>query len=255
MHALIELSGVASATTASGSETGWLTTTLLEFTRGGAEWVLWILVFLSLASIAAMIERGLFYRRHRVNAHDLRNFLLDSLDAEQVDRALEKLKTSGDSMEAHVMSYGLQHVDRGPRAVQELMAGALARERVRYDRYLGFLATLGNNAPFIGLFGTVLGVIQAFDGLRGLDVSDTAAAGAAVMGPIAEALIATGVGLLVAIPAVVAFNIFKGKVRKVVSNTELLARTMVAFLESCPDRLSPKGGSGDAAPGGSAAGR
>ena len=213
-------------------DVGWLTSILLEAVRGGAEWVLWVLAILSLLSVAVMIERARFYTRHRIDAHRLRSHLIDWLDRGEVDDALSELQAGRQSMEANVLAYGFQNRERGPRAVEELMAGALARERSRYERFLAFLGTLGNNAPFIGLFGTVLGVINAFDGLRGLDVSDTEAAGAAVMGPIAEALIATAAGLLVAIPAVVAFNIFKSRVKRSTSNTDLLARTLVAYLSS-----------------------
>jgi len=213
-------------------ETGWLTGVLLSFVRGGAEWVLWLLVLLSLGSVAVMIERALFYKRHRADAHGLRELVILGVDSGDGPGTASKLAQAGDSMEVNVLRYGFQHVDRGARAVEELMAGALARERVRYERFLTYLGTLGNNAPFIGLFGTVLGIINAFDGLRAIDADGAAAAGAAVMGPIAEALIATGVGLLVAIPAVVAFNIFKTRVKRATSNTELLVRTMVAYILS-----------------------
>ena len=117
------------------------------------------------------------------------------------------------------------------RTASDHLAGALARERVRYERFLPYLGTLGNNAPFIGLFGTVLGVINAFDALQAGNLSDAGGA-ASVMGPIAEALVATGVGLLVAIPAVVAFNVFQSRIKRSASNAELLARTMVAYVFS-----------------------
>jgi biopolymer transport protein ExbB/TolQ len=233
-------------------QTGWLTGHLLEFARGGAEWVLWVLAVLSFFSVGVMVERWLFYRRHGVDAQGLRLMLVQHLDDGQPERAVERLRGAGQSMEARVLVYGLQNFERGVSAVSELMSGALSRERVRYDRNLGFLATLGNNAPFIGLFGTVLGIIQAFDGLAGLDMSDPNAASSAVMGPIAEALIATGVGLLVAIPAVIAFNLFKGRVRKVVSNTELLARTILASLPGPAGApVSVTGAGAGAGPGGS----
>lgn len=223
-------------------ETGWLTGVLLDSVRGGAEWVLWLLVVLSVMSVAVMVERTRFYFRHTVDPHALRTKMILWLDEHDSDSAVTALANGRQSMESNVLAYGFQHIERGPRAVEELMAGALARERARYERSLSFLGTLGNNAPFIGLFGTVLGVINAFDGLRGLDVSDSAAAGSAVMGPIAEALIATGAGLLVAIPAVVAFNIFRGRVKKAASNTELLARTMVAYLAGDPVAAKKEGG-------------
>ena len=214
-----------------GETGGWLTTVLLEFARGGAEWVLWLLVCLSFASIALMIERVAFYSRNRTNPAAIRSMLVKRLDEGEIDKAVEALRASGDSMEAHVLLHGLEHFQRGPTAVQELMAAALSREKIRYSRFLNYQATLGVNAPFIGLFGTVLGVIQAFDGLASVNMADATAANDVVMGPIAEALIATGVGLLVAIPAVVAFNVFRTHVKKAQSNTEVLARTVIAFLK------------------------
>lgn len=243
----LKLGTLLGAADAAGSleDTGWLTQQLLEFVRIGAEWVLWLLVALSLASVATMVERYLFYRRHRVNSQAIRRMLMTTLDEGDYDGAIAELRQTGESMETHVLAYGLQHHRRGPRAVEELMAGAMAREKSRYDRFLPFLATLGSNAPFIGLFGTVLGIINAFDALRDLDMTDASAAGAAVMGPIAEALIATGVGLLVAIPAVVAFNIFRGWVKAATSNTELLARTMLAFLVGDRDPTPVPLASGD----------
>ena len=213
-------------------ETGWLTGVLLGFVRGGAEWGLWLLVVLSLVSVAIMVERVLFYRRHKADAHALREMVIHAVDSGDGSASAAALGDGGNSMESNVLRYGFQHLERGARAVEELMAGALSRERLRYERYLAYLGTLGNNAPFIGLFGTVLGIINAFDGLRAIDGDGAAAAGSAVMGPIAEALIATGVGLLVAIPAVVAFNVFKRQVKRATSNTELLVRTMIAYMNS-----------------------
>ena len=101
-------------------------------------------------------------------------------------------------------------------------------DRVHYERGLAFLGTLGSNAPFVGLFGTVLGIVRAFH-----DLSTSAAMGSqAVMAGIAEALVATAVGLLVAIPAVVAYNVFKGMVKDAVTNTDGLTRVLMAELKS-----------------------
>ena len=93
---------------------------------------------------------------------------------------------------------------------------------------MSFLATIASNAPFIGLFGTVLGIIRSFKDLSG-NISE---ASSAVMAGIAEALIATAVGLLVAIPAVVAFNYFKGKVKRAMNNTHLLSKVLLSHLKT-----------------------
>jgi biopolymer transport protein ExbB len=96
--------------------------------------------------------------------------------------------------------------------------------RVDLERNLGVLGTLGNNAPFIGLFGTVLGIIKAF-----ADLSRNSIGGAgAVMAGISEALVATAVGLMVAIPAVIAFNYFQAKVRKSLSRVDAVAHMVLA---------------------------
>ncbi|QED26151.1 MotA/TolQ/ExbB proton channel family protein [Microvenator marinus] len=202
-----------------------LTHFLLQFTRIGAEWVLWVLVLLSFACIYVMLERLRFYKQRAIDIHELRTKFNDALDKKDYKAAAELLSGS-DAMEARVVLFGLRHHERGPAAVEDLLAGALATEKVRYDKGLGFLATVGSNAPFIGLFGTVVGIINAFDNLA----AGTDEGAKLVMAAIAEALVATGVGILVAIPAVMAYNVFKGKTKGTASQAELLGRSLVSHL-------------------------
>jgi biopolymer transport protein ExbB/TolQ len=207
-----------------------LTELFLQFALIGAEWVMWVLVILSFFSGLIMLERGIFFGKRKVDVDDLRLKFAEQLEAKDFKKAAELLKAN-DSMEARVVLFGLRHHERGPEAVEDLMSGALATEKTRYDRGLAFLGTVGNNAPFIGLFGTVLGIIGAFDNLA--EGSEEAAR--QVMGAISEALVATGVGLLVAIPAVIAFNIFKSRLKKSVAQTDLLGRTLLSHLRGGRD--------------------
>ena len=108
--------------------------------------------------------------------------------------------------------------------VAAALEGAKARERLRLERNLAFLATLGSNAPFIGLFGTVLGIIKAFHDLAG----SQAGGPSVVMAGISEALVATAVGLMVAIPAVVAFNYFSRRVRCSMAQVDWVAQLAIA---------------------------
>ncbi|MBA2662957.1 MAG: MotA/TolQ/ExbB proton channel family protein [Bradymonadaceae bacterium] len=202
-----------------------LTHYLLQFALIGAEWVLWILVLLSFANVYVVIERALFYGRRKVDIHGLRQRFEDYLHQQDFTKAADLLKSS-DSMEARVVLFGMRGLERGPAAVEDLMAGALATEKTRYERLLSLLATTGNNAPFIGLFGTVLGIIGAFAALG--EASDEAAQ--QVMAAISEALVATGVGLLVAIPAVITFNVFRTRVKHSLAQTDLLGRTLLSSL-------------------------
>jgi biopolymer transport protein ExbB len=119
---------------------------------------------------------------------------------------------------------GLAELPRGRVAAAEAMASTRSHERLAMEKHLGILGTLGNNCPFIGLFGTVLGIIKAF-----ADLSHNQGGGAAVvMAGIAEALVATAVGLMVAIPAVVAYNIFQGRVRRTLGRVDTMAHLILA---------------------------
>ena len=209
------------------TETSSLVQTLLDLPVFESEWVLWLLLGLSVISIAVIIERVVFYQRHAVDADQLRTELSRSLDKGDFQSAAAALKRR-DSLETNAVLAGLVAYEKGPESVEDLIAGALGRERTRYERRLGFLATLASNAPYIGLFGTVLGIIRSFRDLS----TNMAEASDAVMAGIAEALLATAVGLLVAIPAVIAYNVFKAKVKEAASDCETLARVLLSNLKA-----------------------
>jgi biopolymer transport protein ExbB len=128
-----------------------------------------------------------------------------------------------------VVRAALVAADGGPGAVDQAVAAAIASERPSYERGLSFLGTLGNNAPFLGLFGTVVGIIQAFAQLSVGTGKGQAAA--TVMGGISEALVATAVGILVAIPAVVAFNAFQRWLRTLTGRAEAAGHALRSYLE------------------------
>lgn len=201
--------------------------TILELPIFNAEWVLWLLLILSFVSVAVVIERIVFYAKHKVNTSSIRESLNKMLAEGDIDSAT-KLLQKYDSIETNVCLFGLREHKRGPYAVDELLSGAGAHESERYQKRLNFLATIGSNAPFIGLFGTVLGIIKAFAELG----NDLTNAGAGLMGAISEALVATGVGLFVAIPAVIAYNWFNRMVESREANGLLLSKTLMAHLKS-----------------------
>ena len=192
-----------------------------------SEWVLWLLLGLSLLSVAVMVERWLFYRRRKLDFEKLKDDFAKTLDQGDFDGAA-KLLAKHDTLETNVTLAGLRGYEKGPESVEELIAGAMGRGKAEYERRLSILATLASNCPFIGLFGTVLGIVRSFKEMS----KDLANASAGVMAGIAEALIATAVGLLVAIPAVVAYNVFKGMVKDATTNTDSLTRVLMAELKS-----------------------
>src|SRR4051812_49276151 len=212
-----------------------ITERFLAFTLLGAEWVLWLLIALSIFSFAIMIERAYYFLTHGVDVDSLGADLRRLLAKGSVADARSRVKGS-DSAEMTVVAAGLDEVERGVDAVAEAMVGRKAHERMRLERNLAFLGTLGNNAPFIGLFGTVLGIIRAFHDLSG----NQAGGAAVVMAGISEALVATAVGLMVAIPAVVGYNYFNRRVRQTLANVDTLAHVVLAQLKGEGDSPAAK---------------
>src|SRR5581483_3179783 len=206
---------------------GGLVQTLLGLPVFRSEWVLYLLLGLSLASVAVMVERWFFYRSHRVDADALRGKLSELLAAGDFQGAAKAMQAH-DALETNIVLAGLKAYEQGPESAEELIAGALGKEKARYEKRLNFLATLASNAPYVGLFGTVLGIVRSFRDLA----ANMADASSAVMAGIAESLIATAVGLLVAIPAVVAFNVFKAKVKEAVVDGQMLSRVLLAQLKA-----------------------
>ncbi len=208
-------------------ELGWLSSKLLGVTLTSAEWVLWILVVLSVLSIAIMLERAVYFARNRLPDSEGLAVRLARGDFEAARKAVE----GKSGMEAAVVREALASTAQGADTVEQVIASTMARERPQYERFLSFLGTLGNNAPFIGLFGTVLGIIKAFNDLGKMNAKG-AAIQQTVMAGISEALVATAVGLAVAIPAVVAFNIFNRQLKTLTSRANALGHALVGSMRA-----------------------
>jgi biopolymer transport protein ExbB len=215
----------------------WLEQIMVGF---GAGWVMWLLLALSVVSVAIILERAWFFFSLRDDLNKLADDFRASLE-DSVEAAHKRLRASP-SAEAAVVVAGLGMVDKGADAAEAAMEGAAALQRMKLERRLAYLATVGNNAPFIGLFGTVIGIVGAFKALgdQARAQVGTAAqaaqalAPAEVMGAISEALVATAVGIAVAIPAVAANNYFQRATKRVLANTEALSKVLLAYMKSTP---------------------
>ena len=205
-----------------------LSNLLQGFTLLGEEWVLWILMALSAISVGVIIERFFFFRSHRLpGAEELERRLAQG-DVAYARKALEGQR----GLEAAVVREALDASDRGSESVDEAISAAATRERLRYESRLTMLGTLGNNGPFIGLFGTVLGIIRAFHDLATAPPSAKAGAASAVMSGISGALVATAVGLAVAIPAVIAFNVYQRWLKRLSASATALGHAWQSHLKS-----------------------
>ena len=205
--------------------------------------VILCLALLSIVSVGVIVDK---HRRYRQSARQTQLFKAKYskfLHGGDVQELIDATRAHQDSHVAQVVSAGILEYDgvrqagRDAEASLELVTSVLrdsmSETLIQLKSGLGFLATIGSTAPFIGLFGTVVGIINAFHNI--------AAAGsggmAVVSGGIAEALVATGLGIFVAIPAVVAFNHFTGKIEAFHVEMNRASSQLVNCLFKVPETM------------------
>lgn len=199
----------------------------------GSEWIMWVLILLSVASITVIAERMIVLRQLGRDVSNLRQTLIDALREGGFAKARAVLSAERHPA-AKVALRGVQgrEDDVNAEQLKEAMSAEVIAQKRNLERRFGFLATLGANAPFIGLFGTVVGILQAFDALgRNAHGAVSAMAPQAVMSSISEALVATAIGLAVAIPAVFAFNTFERTVRTALEDAEMLTLEILSYIK------------------------
>jgi biopolymer transport protein ExbB/biopolymer transport protein TolQ len=209
---------------------------LLKIALLGSEWVLYLLAALSMLSLTITAERWFFFRKHKGDPDLLRERLTVALKEGDLTAAVAVLEKDR-SIEARVVHEALRWAHAGSDALSDAVESELGRWKKELEAGTNFLGTVGNNAPFVGLFGTVLGVIIAFEAL-GKTGSNSSAMGD-VMAGIAEALVATGVGLFVALPAVVAYNVIQKRIGEIESDALALTKLVSAFARARGAQFQP----------------
>ncbi len=200
---------------------------LTGFAMLGATWVMWLLVALSIIGLAIVFERIFFMLLSRDNIQRLRHEITALLRRGDIEGTRDRLAQSK-SFEAQVVKAGVENAEGGIAAVKEHMEGETRLARLKMERNLAFLGTVGNNAPFIGLLGTVIGVMRAF---QELNASEGRVTGG-LMSEIGEALVATAIGILVALPSVAFFNAFQRIIKARIMRAESLGNVLIAHMES-----------------------
>jgi biopolymer transport protein ExbB len=189
----------------------------------GATWILWLLVGLSVVAVGVILERLVFFWSTQTKGSTLRLLVTRGLERRELSSVKRKLDESP-SIEARIVSAAM--AAEGPQEAEERMAAESQVQRLRAEKNLAYLGTLGNNAPFVGLLGTVVGIIGAFHQLDASGGQLTSG----LMAEIGEALVATAVGLLVALPAVASFNFFQRAIQVRLSQGDAYAHEFVAHL-------------------------
>lgn len=186
-----------------------------------------LLLFASVMSIAMILERFFVLRGTLKMSLAFQNRLQMSLQANSLSD-VEDFAKEVQSLEGRAMSYALRHIkENGALGLDQLFNTFVSIEKPKLEKNLNFLATIGSNAPFVGLLGTVMGIMKAFK-----DLSDaTSPDQQSVMAGIAFALVATAVGLFVAIPATMGYNYFQRQVRAILNSLEGAKEFAVAYAE------------------------
>ncbi len=184
-----------------------------------------ILLFCSVLSVTFALERWWYFRTAQASPDDVLGHVRKSLEGGKTDAAAAYCQKHPSAV-AQVIQYGLIHASRSRKDLEELMLSKLKEERVKLERFLGVLGTLGNISPFIGLFGTVVGIIKAFQ-----DLAASGTGGPTVVAKgIAEALVATAAGLLVAIPAAILYNYFMRRLKVITVDMEVASARLLVML-------------------------
>ncbi len=183
------------------------------------------LLLCSVIALTFIFERWFFLKRCAANAEHFFRQIQEALQKGGVDLALAVCSASLSSLAA-VVRAGLE-AQGGRQASEELMNAMAIEERAKLEKNLNVLGTLGNIAPLIGLFGTVVGIISAFHAL-----AVNGAAGPSVLSAgIAEALFTTAAGLVVAVPSVVFYNFFLRKVGTIMTDIESVSKKVLVTLD------------------------
>jgi len=204
---------------------------------GAVGWAVIIMLFImSVYMIAVGVERLLTYRAAKEQSRQFAPRVAQALKNDRIEEAISISDKHKKSHLAMVVSSGLQEfrahegnsdisgeeIDASKRALQR----AVAVKTAEFKRGLSGLATIGSTAPFVGLFGTVFGIINAFQGMKNAETAGIAA----VAGGISEALFTTAMGIAVAVPAVWLFNYFTSKVQGFVVEMDNSASELIDYF-------------------------
>lgn len=220
-----------------------MTNLLDKFNQGGP--VMWPLLIFSVLALAVAIERFFALRKARVNVNE---FLARVRKALMVNRSLRdavKICEQYQGPVASVLKAGLLKFGQPKEDVEKTIENAALFEMGRLERGLPFLATTANISPLLGFLGTVTGMINSFDALAKVGLSNPAAVAAGI----SEALITTATGLAIAIPVQLVYNYFMNKINKFVRDIETAANMLVeTFGEMDRSGISPERGPEPPAP-------
>jgi len=210
---------------------------ILLFVGYGETFVFAMLVIASILDLAVGLERAYIFRKNSSKKISLfAAELISLLRKRDLASAGKLVREAGDNVYTRFAEFAIEQSRDNTEGLPDLMTGKMIEEKIFLEKRLTVLNTLGNNAPFIGLLGTVLGVIKAFHGLGTLGSTGAEV----VMRSISRALLATAAGLFIAIPVVMVNNYFSKKVKIIIQQLDILAKEFTASLRGRGRTPAPK---------------
>lgn len=202
--------------------------TLFKISEASAHGILYLMAVMSVISVGIMIERYFALKKVSQSSSGMAKGFRVAIESQDLQQ-LEKFSEDASSLEGRALGHGLAFVkNRGANGLDELFNSYKTIERPGLEKNLNILGTIASNAPYVGLLGTVMGIMKAFN-----DLGNSPGQGnEVVMAGIAHALVSTAIGLAVAIPAVVAFNHFQKKVGLVLNNIDAARDLCLAYTKS-----------------------
>jgi biopolymer transport protein ExbB len=196
---------------------------LIWMSRGGP--LMWLILLDGLLAVGVFLERWLYYHRAQIHVTDFVNGIRNSLKRGNVIEAIATCDETPGPV-AHVVKAALMNHDRSRDEIREAVQDVARREVTRLERRLVVLATVAQVTPLIGFLGTVLGMIRMFKVIQETQLPNPGQ----LAGGVWEALLPAAGGLMVAIPAYVAYNYLVGRVQHLVQDMEWAANDIVGFL-------------------------
>jgi biopolymer transport protein TolQ len=189
--------------------------------------VIWILLMLSVISVGMILERFFSLRKVSAQSAEVRSRVKAALQSHSLDD-VENMAKNPESIEGRALGYAMKHIkESGSKGLEEAFNTFALIEKPELEKYLNFLATVGSNAPYIGLLGTVLGIMKAFN-----DLANSSDAGQqTVMAGISLALVSTAAGLFVAMPAVISYNYYQKQVKSILVGLDSVKELCLAYAK------------------------
>lgn len=195
----------------------------------GSEWVLLLLIGLSIVILGVGLDRArVLIHYDRRSKSFWKEYTLEWVKNGVPKNWASCMESIPESAELKLVNLLRQHSTASSEDLTHLSEALVQSQKIEFEKHLSFLGTMGNNAPYLGLMGTVIGIIRAFSSLA----SQSNSASSTLNASLAEALVATAIGIAVALEAVILYNYFSRKSKSILERVETLSNLIIGGIKN-----------------------